>query len=62
MPMHISYEYGVLQQTIDRLEQLGHETHRYRERGSIICAVARDGGKVYGNADFRKGGDVYGID
>lgn len=62
MPMQISYEYGVLQQIIERLEELGHKTYRYRDRGSIICAVAQDGAKVYANADYRKGGEVYGLD
>lgn len=61
-PMEISYEYGVLQQVIQGLQKLGHRTTRYRERGSIICAVAKKGNKVFGNADFRKGGEVYGLD
>ncbi|KAK9504403.1 hypothetical protein O3M35_010743 [Rhynocoris fuscipes] len=61
IPMEISYEYGILQQIIDGLENLGHKTSRYRERGSIICAVSNQNGKIYANTDFRKGGEVTGL-
>ncbi|XP_065333589.1 scoloptoxin SSD14-like isoform X2 [Cloeon dipterum] len=60
-PMQLSYEFGVLQQVLDGLEKIGHETDRYRERGSIICAIAKLGASLFANADFRKGGEVYGL-
>ncbi|XP_059483997.1 scoloptoxin SSD14 isoform X4 [Neocloeon triangulifer] len=61
-PMELSYEYGITHQVIDGLEKLGHKTDRYRERGSIICAIAKSNGTIYANADFRKGGEVFGLD
>ncbi|KAL1132133.1 hypothetical protein AAG570_010090 [Ranatra chinensis] len=61
-PMEISYEYGILDQLIKGLEKLGHKTSRYRDRGSIICAIAKEGDLVFSNADYRKGGEVYGLD
>ncbi|PSN54339.1 Gamma-glutamyltranspeptidase 1 [Blattella germanica] len=61
IPMEVSYEYGILDQVVKGLEMLGHETDRYRGRGSIICALAKLKNAIIANADFRKGGDVYGI-
>ncbi|XP_063904513.1 scoloptoxin SSD14-like isoform X3 [Zophobas morio] len=60
-PMEVQYEYGVLQQVIDGLEAMGHKTSRYKDAGSIICALLKKSDAIYANADFRKGGDVYGI-
>lgn len=45
----------------DGLEQLGHNLTRYRDRGSIVCALEKLGDFIYGNADYRKGGEVYGL-
>ncbi|XP_068085022.1 scoloptoxin SSD14 isoform X2 [Anabrus simplex] len=61
-PMEMNYEYGVLQQVIDGLEKLGHKTSRFIKRGSVICAISKDGEYIYANADYRKGGDVFGFD
>ncbi|XP_024941854.1 uncharacterized protein LOC107268717 [Cephus cinctus] len=61
-PMKIIYEFGVPAQVIDGLKKLGHQTARYRNRGSVVCVLVQQNGTVYANADFRKGGDVYGID
>ncbi|XP_050099867.1 glutathione hydrolase 1 proenzyme-like [Anopheles aquasalis] len=61
VPMAVQYEYGNLDVLIRGLQRKGHETVRYRERGSIICAIARNASGVYANADFRKGGDVAGF-
>ncbi|KAJ9577927.1 hypothetical protein L9F63_025212, partial [Diploptera punctata] len=60
-PMEVSYEYGILDQVVKGLEKIGHETYRYRGRGSIICALAKLGNIIFANADYRKGGDVFGI-
>lgn len=60
-PMEISYEYGNLQQIVGGLEKLGHNTTRYSDRGSIICALIVQNGTIIANSDYRKGGDVYGI-
>ncbi|KAF5277188.1 hypothetical protein FQR65_LT03894 [Abscondita terminalis] len=61
-PMHISYEYGNLQQIITGLEHKGHNTSRYSDAGSIVCAISVENGTIIANADYRKGGDVYGLD
>lgn len=60
-PMEINYEYGNLQQVISGLQKLGHNTTRYSERGSIVCALIVQNGTIIANSDYRKGGDVYGI-
>lgn len=59
-PMEISYEYGVVDQVVKGLEMLGHKTSRYRNAGSTVCGVSKANGTISGNADFRKGGEVYG--
>lgn len=61
-PMKVEYEYGVPKQVIDGLKDLGHKTMRYRDRGSVVCGLARINGTIFANADYRKGGDVYGTD
>ncbi|XP_021926880.1 gamma-glutamyltranspeptidase 1-like isoform X2 [Zootermopsis nevadensis] len=61
-PMEVAYDYGVLDQIVKGLEKLGHKTDRIRDRGSIICALFKLGNMITANADFRKGGDVFGID
>ncbi|KZC10657.1 Gamma-glutamyltranspeptidase 1, partial [Dufourea novaeangliae] len=61
-PPEIFYEYGVQKQVIDGLKKIGHKTARYRVRGSVGCVILVNNGTVYANADFRKGGDVYGFD
>jgi gamma-glutamyltranspeptidase/glutathione hydrolase/leukotriene-C4 hydrolase len=62
IPMEVSYEYGVPKQIIDGLKAIGHKTSRYRDRGSIVCILVKNNNTIYANADYRKGGDVYGID
>lgn len=49
------------QSIIDGLEKLEHKTERYNERGSVICAIAKNATGIYANADFRKGGEVVGL-
>lgn len=61
-PMLVEYEYGTLQQYVDGLEKLGHKTKRFEDKGSIICALIREAEQIIANADYRKGGEVYGID
>lgn len=46
---------------IDGLEKIGHHTRRYEDRGSVICAIAKNSTGIFANADFRKAGDVVGI-
>uniref|UniRef100_A0AAR5PM46 Gamma-glutamyltransferase n=1 Tax=Dendroctonus ponderosae TaxID=77166 RepID=A0AAR5PM46_DENPD len=58
-PMQIMYEYGVLQQVLDGLKALGHKVQR--NLSSIVCALKKENGKITANADYRKGGDVYGL-
>lgn len=58
-PMQIMYEYGVIQQILDGLIALGHKIKR--NLVSVICALKKDNGQIYANADYRKGGDVYGL-
>ncbi|XP_043528062.1 scoloptoxin SSD14-like isoform X2 [Frieseomelitta varia] len=61
-PAELAYEYGVPKQVIDGLKKIGHKTARYRVRGSVACIIYTKNNTVYANADFRKGGDVYGLD
>ncbi|RVE50892.1 hypothetical protein evm_004459 [Chilo suppressalis] len=61
-PMTVEYEYGVLADVIHGLRAKGHGLKRYKGRGSIICALFRNKTGIYANADFRKGGDVAGMD
>lgn len=58
-PMQVMYEYGVLQQIIDGFKGLGHKVKRHLI--SVICALKMEGGHIMANADYRKGGDVYGL-
>lgn len=50
------------QNILNGLEKLGHELERYDDRGSIICSLFKNGTVIQANADYRKGGDVSGID
>ncbi|XP_049278137.1 glutathione hydrolase 1 proenzyme-like isoform X1 [Anopheles funestus] len=61
IPMAVQYEYGNLDLIVKGWRGKGHQTTRYRERGSIICAIAQNASGVYANADYRKGGDVAGF-
>jgi len=61
-PPEVAYEYGVPKQVIDGLKRRGHATKRYKERGSVACVILYANATIFANADYRKGGDVYGID
>jgi len=61
-PPEVAYEYGVPKQVIDGLKRRGHVTKRYKERGSVACVIFYANATIFANADYRKGGDVYGID
>lgn len=61
-PSKVAYEYGVPKQVIDDLKHMGHVTERYRGRGSVVCMILYENSTIFANADYRKGGDVYGID
>lgn len=61
-PMKVIYEYGVQKEIIDGLKKFGHETLRYRTHGSIISAIVQHNKSIFANADYRKNGDVYGLD
>lgn len=61
-PPELNYEYGVPKPVIDNLQKFGHVTSRYRVRGSVACVIFTENNTVYANADYRKGGDVYGLD
>ena len=60
VPNEIQYEYGVLEPVLDGLEQIGHNTTRYKDRGSVICGTSKNATGIYANADYRKGGEVVG--
>jgi len=60
-PMHLQYEYGVLQQIIQGLQKIGHETEKLESAGSTVTGIARRGGKIYANADFRREGITAGF-
>ncbi|XP_043272788.1 scoloptoxin SSD14-like isoform X2 [Venturia canescens] len=61
-PMEISYEFGLTRPLLEGLTRLGHRISRYRDRGSVVCALARINDTIYANVDYRKSGEVYGID
>lgn len=61
-PPKLLYEYGIPKQMVDGLKRLGHVTKRYRVRGSVACVILYENSTIFANADYRKGGDVYGID
>lgn len=61
-PPRVSYEFGIPKPVIDGLKRLGHATKRYRERGSVACVILYENSTIFANADYRKGGDVYGVD
>lgn len=58
----LTYLFFKFQQEIEGLEALGHKTKRFGNWGSIICVLFKLADKIYANADYRKGGDVYGLD
>lgn len=60
-PMVLEYQFGVTKPVIEGLKVLGHKTSRYRGRGSVVCALVQINGTIYANADFRRAGDVRGI-
>lgn len=49
----------LLQQIIDGLKALGHKVHR--DLSSIVCALRKEKDQISANADYRKGGDVFGL-
>jgi len=51
----------VFQQIIQGLQKIGHETERLESAGSTVTGIARRGGKIYANADFRRGGITAGF-
>lgn len=61
-PMIAEYEYGITEDILEGLRKKGHGMVRYRGRGSIVCGLYRNRTGIYANADFRKGGDVAGMD
>ncbi|CAH0715406.1 unnamed protein product, partial [Brenthis ino] len=61
-PMNVEYEFGVTGDIVEGLRRKGHGMVRYRNRGSIVCALYRNKTAIFANADFRKGGDVSGMD
>lgn len=54
LPNHIEYEFGVVSSIIDGLKALGHETRRFRNRGTIVNALSTSKGVVNAIADYRK--------
>lgn len=60
LPMEISYEFGTLDQIVKGLEKIGHKTSRYRAASSVACAISKFNNTITANADFRKGGEVFG--
>jgi len=60
-PPEVAYEYGIPKPVVDGLKRLGHTMDRYRLRGSVACVLFYENSTIFANADYRKGGDVYGI-
>ncbi|XP_077286036.1 glutathione hydrolase 1 proenzyme-like isoform X1 [Arctopsyche grandis] len=61
-PKEVSYEYGNTKQILKGLQKIGHKLERYEDRGSIICSLYKNATGIHANADYRKGGDVSGLD
>lgn len=61
LPNVLHYEYGLLREQLERLRAKGHRCERYRNRGSVICGVARHLEQILVNTDFRKIGGVAGL-
>ncbi|XP_031630492.1 glutathione hydrolase 1 proenzyme-like [Contarinia nasturtii] len=61
IPMEVQYEYGNTQQLITGLELIGHKTNRYSALGSVVCAIVKNQSGIFGNADYRKAGEVVGL-
>lgn len=62
VPNIFEYEYGLLQQDVEDLEQRGHKTERVRRKCTAVCGVEKiEEGIVLANADYRKEGGVDGF-
>lgn len=61
LPNVLQYEYGILYEHLQRLRAKGHRCERYRQRGSVICGVARHHEQISVNSDYRKIGGVAGL-
>lgn len=51
----------MFQQIIQGLQKIGHETERLISAASAVTGIARKGGKIYANTDFRRGGITAGF-
>nr|CAD7428103.1 unnamed protein product [Timema monikensis] len=49
------------QEYVKGLEEIGHSTTRFAQGGSTVTAISKEGGRIYSNADFRRGGIVAGF-
>jgi gamma-glutamyltranspeptidase len=54
IPNVFEYEYGILNDVIEGLQAKGHETKRYRERGTIINALKKNFDSIHAISDYRK--------
>lgn len=54
VPNVFEYEYGVVSDVIEGLKARGHETKRYRERGTIINALKKNYDSIHAISDYRK--------
>jgi len=63
LPMKVKYEFGTTKWTVKGLQGYGHEVEPQGVGGSIVQAISvdRSTGKIYANADFRKGGATAGF-
>ncbi|KAG8232035.1 hypothetical protein J437_LFUL012059 [Ladona fulva] len=60
LPVGNQPDYSI-EQVLHGLKMLGHKLSRYRERGSIVSAIAKQGAHLFANVDYRKGGEVLGL-
>lgn len=61
LPNVLQYEFGILQADVQSLQAKGHQCERYRNRGSVICGIAKDIDGISVNSDYRKLGGVAGF-
>lgn len=54
VPDATEYEFGVVKGIVDNLSKFGHKLKRFKNRGTIINALAKNKYEINGIADYRK--------
>ncbi|KAK4015774.1 Gamma-glutamyl transpeptidase [Daphnia magna] len=62
MPMDFQYEAGFPKTIVEGLRKRGHNVMERVLRSAVYAISVESDGVIYANADYRKGGDVAGLD